>query len=165
MNAMTRAERALPEQEPFDLRIVGHHAPLRVLRFDGREAMNELYAFEVAVQTDAEDALLGSVLDSAATLSIRHDGHEVRSVHGVVDACETIGRTASGVSLLETARSCRPSARRILMTTYHDLPSIVAGLHSGAIERLVQKPFSAAELMAAILPERSVDATDQRASA
>ena len=78
---------------------------------------------------------------------------------------EHVLRTASGVSLLETARSCRPSARRILMTTYHDLPSIVAGLHSGAIERLVQKPFSNAELLAAILPERSADATDQRASA
>jgi two-component system response regulator AtoC/two-component system response regulator HupR/HoxA len=78
---------------------------------------------------------------------------------------EHVLHTASGVSLLETARSCRPGARRILMTTYHDLPSIVAGLHSGAIERLVQKPFSSAELLAAILPERSVDATDQRASA
>ena len=55
--------------------------------------------------------------------------------------------------------------RRILMTTYHDLPSIVAGLHSGAIERLVQKPFTAAELMAAILPEGAPDAKHQRASA
>jgi DNA-binding NtrC family response regulator len=78
---------------------------------------------------------------------------------------EHVLHTASGVSLLETARSCRPNARRVLMTTYHDLPSIVAGLHSGAIERLVQKPFTAAELLGAILPESAAESTNQRASA
>lgn len=78
---------------------------------------------------------------------------------------EHVLRTSCGVSLLETARSCRPSARRVLMTTYHDLASIVTGLHSGAIERLVPKPFTAAEFLAAILPSRQQQPTQQRASA
>jgi hypothetical protein len=51
------------------------------------------------------------------------------------------------------------------MTTYHDLAGIVAGLHSGAIERLVQKPFTRAELMTALLPENVPTKADQRASA
>src|SRR3954469_17989889 len=33
---------------------------------------------------------------------------------------EHVLRTSNGISLLETARSCRPNARRVLMTTYHD---------------------------------------------
>jgi ActR/RegA family two-component response regulator len=66
---------------------------------------------------------------------------------------EHVLQTASGVSLLESARTMRPGARRVLLTTYHDLSSIVAGLHSGAIERLVAKPFTEAELLFAILPE------------
>jgi len=79
---------------------------------------------------------------------------------------EHVLRTSSGVSLLETARSCRPNARRVLMTTYHDLASIVTGLHSGAIERLVPKPFTPAEFLAAILPEgHNRGNVSQRASA
>ena len=79
---------------------------------------------------------------------------------------EHVLRTSSGVALLDTARSCRPSARRVLMTTYHDLASIVTGLHSGAIERLVPKPFTSAEFLAAILPEgHNRSNVNQRASA
>jgi len=66
---------------------------------------------------------------------------------------EHVLRTSNGVTLLESTRTMHPHARRILMTTYHDLASIVAGLHSGAIERLVQKPFNATELLTAILPD------------
>lgn len=76
---------------------------------------------------------------------------DINNVAAVIT--EHVLRTSNGVTLLESARTMRPSARRILMTTYHDLASIVAGLHSGAIERLVQKPFNAAELLAAILPD------------
>src|SRR5260221_4817409 len=75
---------------------------------------------------------------------------DVNNVAAVIT--EHVLRTSNGVTLLESTRTMRPKARRILMTTYHDLASIVAGLHSGAIERLVQKPFNAAELLAAILP-------------
>ena len=74
--------------------------------------------------------------------------------------------TAHGVSLLESCRTMRPDARRVLMTTYHDLASIVAGLHSGAIQRLIPKPFSPGELLAAVLPEEVLAAiASKRASA
>jgi DNA-binding NtrC family response regulator len=78
---------------------------------------------------------------------------------------EHVLRTASGVALLQTARTMRPAARRVLLTTYHDLASIVDGLHSGAIEYLVQKPFTPAELLNAILPGGHAATTTQRASA
>jgi DNA-binding NtrC family response regulator len=72
-----------------------------------------------------------------------------------VDAIVTehVLQTSHGVALLESARTMRPEARRVLLTTYHDLPSIVAGLHTGAIQYLVQKPFTPTDLLTAILPE------------
>jgi DNA-binding NtrC family response regulator len=87
-----------------------------------------------------------------------------------VDAIVTehVLQTSHGVALLESARAMRPDARRVLLTTYHDLPSIVAGLHSGAIQYLVQKPFNPAELLTAVLPEGTVIPNvtqQQRASA
>jgi DNA-binding NtrC family response regulator len=122
---------------------------------------------------DGDEAVLKIIARLASTYYQVRTARDPRKVlewlHGPEPVAaimtEHVLRTASGVSLLETARSRRPSARRILMTTYHDLPSIVAGLHTGAIERLVQKPFSAAELMAAILPEVAPDVREQRASA
>ncbi len=66
---------------------------------------------------------------------------------------EHVLETAIGVTLLESARNMRPRVRRVLMTTYHDLSAIIDGIHSGAIERLVPKPFNANELLGAILPE------------
>ena len=80
---------------------------------------------------------------------------------------EHVLQTSHGVALLESARTMRPEARRVLLTTYHDLPSIVAGLHSGAIQYLVQKPFNPTELLAAVLPEGTAlpGANQHRASA
>ena len=78
---------------------------------------------------------------------------------------EHVLRNSNGVTLLETARTTRPDARRVLMTTYHDLAGIVAGLHSGAIERLVQKPFTRTELITALLPENVPANASHRASA
>jgi len=40
------------------------------------------------------------------------------------------------------------------LTTFQDLPSIIAGLHDGSIQASVQKPIAAAELLAAIRPTR-----------
>jgi two-component system response regulator RegA len=61
--------------------------------------------------------------------------------------------SGSGLDLLETVRTLRPHIRRVMLTTYADLASIVIGLHSGAIEALVQKPAQSAELLSAIWPE------------
>jgi len=65
---------------------------------------------------------------------------------------EHVLETAAGVALLEQVRMMRPSAKRVLLTTYHDLASIVQGIHSGAIDVLVQKPFTEVELLTAIRP-------------
>lgn len=82
---------------------------------------------------------------------------------------EQVMRSADGAELLETARTLRPDVRRVMLTTYTDLASIVAGIHSGAIQCLVQKPATDHELFAAICPEaaqRAVAAADvRRASA
>ncbi|HXE54217.1 MAG TPA: response regulator [Tepidisphaeraceae bacterium] len=66
---------------------------------------------------------------------------------------EQVMRSADGVDLLESIRTMRPDVRRVLLTTYTDLATIVSGLHSGAVQCLVQKPASDAELIAAVCPE------------
>ena len=71
---------------------------------------------------------------------------------------EQVMRTADGVELLETVRTRRPDIRRVMLTTYTDLASIVAGIHSGAIQCLVQKPASDADLFAAVCPEAALRA-------
>jgi DNA-binding NtrC family response regulator len=78
---------------------------------------------------------------------------------------EHVLQNATGVALLQSVRTMRPKARRVLLTTYHDLASIVDGLHSGAIEHLVQKPFTPGELLQAIIPDLNTGVTDHRASA
>ena len=128
----------------------------------------------ILIVLDGDDAVLKSVIRLAAPYYQVRATRESRTLLGwmqedapvEVIVTEHVLRTSSGVSLLETARTCRPNARRVLMTTYHDLASIVTGLHSGAIERLVPKPFTPAEFLAAILPEgHNRNAVNQRASA
>jgi DNA-binding NtrC family response regulator len=131
------------------------HAKHPLLALDGDDAVLKTIAqvaapyFQVLTTRDPRKLLgwLGNLDDVAAVVT------------------EHVLQTASGVSLLQQARAMRPAARRVLLTTYHDLASIVDGLHSGAIERLVQKPFNPADLLAAILPEGARTTTDHRASA
>lgn len=82
---------------------------------------------------------------------------------------DQVMRSAQGVELLETVRTMRPDVRRVLLTTYTDLASIVMGLHSGAVQMLVQKPATDAELLAAVCPEviqqSASTAFERRASA
>src|SRR6185312_9711111 len=66
---------------------------------------------------------------------------------------EQVMRFANGVELLETVRTLRPEIRSVMCTNYSDLASIVSGLHSGAVEFLVQKPANDAELLQAAAPE------------
>jgi DNA-binding NtrC family response regulator len=123
---------------------------------------------------DGDEAVLKAIAHYAApfyqVLSTRDPRRFLawmENTHNVsVIVTEHVLQTASGVALLQSARSMCPTARRILLTTYHDLASIVDGLHSGAIERLVQKPFSAKELLLAIMPENTAgESSDVRASA
>ena len=124
---------------------------------------------------DGDDAILRTISQVAAPYFQVMTTRDPRKLLGWlenykhVDAIVTehVLQTSHGVALLESARQMRPEARRVLLTTYHDLPSIVAGLHSGAIQHLVQKPFNPTELLAAVLPEGSAvpGAAQHRASA
>jgi DNA-binding NtrC family response regulator len=80
---------------------------------------------------------------------------------------EQVMRFGNGVELLDAVRTVRPGVRRAMLTNYSDLASIVGGLHSGAIQHLVQKPANDAELLAAVAPElmQSRTAWLKRASA
>jgi eukaryotic-like serine/threonine-protein kinase len=66
---------------------------------------------------------------------------------------EQVMRGANGVDLLDSIRTMRPGVRRVMLTSYSDLASIVGGLHSGAIQCLIQKPVTDAELLTAVCPQ------------
>jgi response regulator RpfG family c-di-GMP phosphodiesterase len=51
---------------------------------------------------------------------------------------------------LKKAREVRPQVRRIMLTEYGDLTGIIAGLHSGIIQNVVQLPIRDVELLAAV---------------
>lgn len=59
-------------------------------------------------------------------------------------------RANGGLELLRSAQKLRPAARRILITNYEDLSSIVAGLHCGAVQRTIAKPINPRELVALV---------------
>ena len=75
---------------------------------------------------------------------------------------EQVMRFGNGVDLLEAARTMKPNVRRVMLTNYSDLASIIPGLHSGTIEALAQKPATDQELIVAIaphlLPQRATQA-------
>jgi DNA-binding NtrC family response regulator len=124
---------------------------------------------------DGDDLVLKTIAQVAAPYFQVLTTRDPRKLLGWLENYKSVGaivsehvlQTSHGVALLESARTMRPEARRVLLTTYHDLPSIVAGLHSGAIQYLVQKPFNPTELLAGVLPEGSAlpGANQHRASA
>jgi response regulator RpfG family c-di-GMP phosphodiesterase len=59
-------------------------------------------------------------------------------------------RGVSGLEILDQARVLRPDIRRILITRYDDLSSIIQGLHSDAVNRTISKPVDRTELVAAL---------------
>jgi response regulator RpfG family c-di-GMP phosphodiesterase len=59
-------------------------------------------------------------------------------------------RNGAALEVLENAARLRPGVLRILITRYADLPSIVKGLHTGTIHRLISKPLIPAELSAVV---------------
>ncbi|MCW3005268.1 MAG: hypothetical protein JWQ20_4566 [Conexibacter sp.] len=126
------------------------------------------------IALDGDDAVLRTIAQVAAPYYLVLATRDPRKLLGWLEhyadvaavVTEHVLQTASGVSLLQSVRTMRPAARRVLLTPYHDLASIVDGLHSGAIERLVAKPFTHAELLTAILPEGAPAAqSNHRASA
>ena len=110
---------------------------------------------------DGDDATLRAVAETAVPYYQARVTRDPRKFLAWLENVEHVGavvaehvlRQSTGLALLDATRKLRPHARRVMITTYHDLASIVAGLHSGAIQHLVQKPFAPADLLAAILPE------------
>ncbi len=66
---------------------------------------------------------------------------------------ENITGTFKGLNFLDRVRVVSPDTRRVVATAFTDLAMLVEGLHSGAIQKLVQKPILRNELLAAIAPE------------
>lgn len=124
----------------------------------------------VALDSDASE--LGCISRIAAPWLQVITSRDPRRVLAMVESdpaisvlvTEQVLSTASGVALLETVRTSRPDVRRVLLTGYGDLATVIAGVHSGAIERLIYKPLVAAELLAAI-GIRTLPANVKRASA
>src|SRR5687768_17354557 len=78
-------------REPFQLD-VEDLAPgsLRVLAFDGREAMNETFSFDVLV-TATQDRAVEGTLTRPATLIIEAANAQPQLVHGVIGAIASEG--------------------------------------------------------------------------
>jgi two-component system chemotaxis response regulator CheY len=56
----------------------------------------------------------------------------------------------SGLELLEVLQQKHPLVRRILLTAAPSEPEVREALASGLVERLIEKPWSRAELLAAV---------------
>ena len=68
---------------------------------------------------------------------------------------EQAAGSGDAVESLEAIRLAHPQVRRIMLTSYNNLASIVHGLHSGAVQALVQKPVANEDLLAALCIEVS----------
>lgn len=85
----------MEHEETFSLRLASPGAPsLRVLRFEGKEAMNELSSMDViAYATDVEEAHVSPhLLGAKAVLSMRVPGGPPRSLAGIIADVAWLGR-------------------------------------------------------------------------
>lgn len=63
---------------------------LRVLRFHGHEALNELFRYEITAASTKEDMDLGSLIGQTASLSLE-GANGKRNVHGIIERCDQLG--------------------------------------------------------------------------
>ena len=56
------------------------------------------------------------------------------------------------VAALERVKTARPDVLRVCLTEPSELGAVIEGLHSGVIERTIQKPIDGEEILAAITP-------------
>jgi ActR/RegA family two-component response regulator len=79
--------------------------------------------------------------------------HEAETNPAVqVVVTEQVLRIGDGISVLENLRTRRPDIRRVLLTGYNEIPSLIAGLHSGAIQSMLQKPIRERDLQQTLAP-------------
>ena len=93
------------ETSLYTLRVDPKVAPadaLRVVSFEGSEAISRLYSFDVTVAVAAADesAVAAGVLGRRASFVMRHGEGKARFVHGIVGALSVLGPGAMGRALL-----------------------------------------------------------------
>ena len=83
----------------FELSLGGFVGDLRVVGFEGSEAMNRLYRFDIRLTVPGADAagFAEKALEMPATLTMRFGAGDHRTVHGVVTGCQAVGRSKSGL--------------------------------------------------------------------
>src|SRR5688500_12922646 len=106
------------------------------------------------------EALPASLMELESKLSTHH--HVVgtnkfdralpllRAERDVAAIIVSTAKGADALGLLESARQERPGALRIMLTEFENLTTIVEGLHSGAVQRVVSRPLEFAELLGVI---------------
>ena len=62
------------------------------------------------------------------------------------------GSAVPSVAVLEQVKSTRADILRVCLTEPSELGAVIEGLHSGVIERTIQKPIDGEEILAAITP-------------
>jgi DNA-binding NtrC family response regulator len=99
---------------------------------------------QIATMLDATHRVLATSDPSRATVWLKND----LSVCAVI-AAEGL-RSNSAEEILRCAQGVRPEARRILITNFTDLSSIVGKLHSGLVQRTIASPIDPKALLAVI---------------
>jgi ActR/RegA family two-component response regulator len=66
---------------------------------------------------------------------------------------EQVLRSGDGVELLASVRTFRPHVRRVMLTGYAERAAVTLGLQGGAIQSLLRKPVTDADLLAGVCPE------------
>ena len=79
----------------------------------------------------------------------------LRAERDVTAIVVSTSKGADSLGVLESARQEKPGVLRVLLTEFENLSTIVEGLHSGAVQRVVSRPIEYAELLSVI---RSVEA-------
>jgi len=79
------------DTERFTFEVEGLDDDLRVVRFQGSEAVSQLFRFDLTVATESADLEFGDVVNKAALLTI--DGDSPRHIKGIVSRMEVSGQS------------------------------------------------------------------------
>lgn len=74
----------------------------------------------------------------------------LRAEREVTAIVVSTSKGADSLGILESARQEKAGVLRILLTEFENLSTIVEGLHSGAVQRVVSRPIEYAELLGVI---------------
>jgi DNA-binding NtrC family response regulator len=99
---------------------------------------------QIATMLDGSHRVLATSDPNRAVSWLKTD----LSVCAVI-AAESL-RAPTGMEILSLARELRPEARRILITNYSDLSSIMGKVHSGVVQRTISPPIEPETLIKVI---------------